>query len=134
MRFPRCYPVFRPLNRSREADKPQGKPRGQLFWGRGYYLAALIPIPRSYFWFKRTDLLREVRELFGSKRRDHPAAEQRDERASPHSITSSARASSCAGTVSPSIVAVWALMISSNLVDCTTGKSAGLAPLRMRPA
>jgi hypothetical protein len=35
--------------------------------------------------------------------------------------------------VRPSIVAVWALMISSNLVDCTTGKSAALAPLRMRP-
>jgi hypothetical protein len=42
---------------------------------------------------QRTDLLREVRELFGSKRRDHRAAEQRDEVAPPHhSITSSARA------------------------------------------
>ena len=51
-----------------------------------------------------------------------------------HSITSSARASSDGGTVRPSILAVWALMTSSNLVDCTTGKSAGLAPLRMRPA
>ena len=33
----------------------------------------------------------------------------------------------------PSILAVWALMTSSNLLDCTTGRSAGLAPLRMRP-
>ena len=54
MRFPRCYPVFPALEPG-------------------------PPIPRSYFWFKRTDLLREVRELFGSKRRDHRAAEQRDE-------------------------------------------------------
>src|SRR5262245_20680935 len=53
---------------------------------------------------------------------------------SVYSITSSALASSDAGTVRPSIVAVSALMTSSNLVDCTTGKSAGLAPLRMRPA
>ena len=30
--------------------------------------------------------------------------------------------------------AVWALMTSSSLLDCTTGRSAGLAPLRMRPA
>ena len=37
------------------------------------------------------------------------------------------------GTVRPSILAVWALMTSSNLVVCMTGKSAGLAPLRMRP-
>jgi len=40
----------------------------------------------------------------------------------------------CGGTVRSSIVAVWALMTSSNLFDCTTGRSAGLAPLRMRPA
>ena len=28
----------------------------------------------------------------------------------------------------PSILAVWALMTSSNLLDCTTGRSAGLHP------
>ena len=70
-------------------------------------------------------------------RRERPrrrrAAEQRDELAPVHSITSSARASSVGGTVRPSILAVWALMTSSNLVDCTTGRSAGFAPLRMRP-
>src|SRR5262245_39255932 len=60
-------------------------------------------------------------------------AEQRDELAPFHSITSSARASSVAGTSMPSIRAVWALMTSSNLVDCSTGMSAGFAPLRMRP-
>src|SRR6516162_3993299 len=65
--------------------------QGPIILGSGVaYLAALIPIPRSYFWFKRTDLLREVRELFGSERRDHRPAEQRDELASSHSITSSA--------------------------------------------
>ena len=51
-----------------------------------------------------------------------------------HSITSSALASSVVGTVRPSILAVWALMTSSNLDACTTGRSAGLAPLRIRPA
>jgi hypothetical protein len=51
----------------------------------------------------------------------------------PHSITSSARASSVGGISRPSILAVWALMTSSNLLDCTTGRSAGFAPLRMRP-
>src|SRR5262245_39111064 len=61
------------------------------------------------------------------------AAEQRDELAPPHSITSSAVASSVCGTVMPSIVAVWTLKTSSNLLDWTTGKSAGLAPLTMRP-
>src|SRR5262249_26306523 len=50
-----------------------------------------------------------------------------------HSITSSARASSVGGIVRASARAVIKLMTSSNLVGCTTGKSAGLAPLRIRP-
>jgi len=50
-----------------------------------------------------------------------------------YSITSSAATSSLSGTVMPSILAVEALMTNSNLLDCTTGKSAGFAPLRMRP-
>src|SRR5262249_14215689 len=50
-----------------------------------------------------------------------------------YSITSSALASSDAGTVRPSILVILVLMTKSNLVDCTTGRSAGLAPLRIRP-
>ena len=48
-----------------------------------------------------------------------------------YSITSSARASSVAGTVSPSAFAVFRLMTSSNLVGCSIGRSAGLAPFRI---
>jgi len=51
-----------------------------------------------------------------------------------HSITSSAVANSVGGTVMPSIRAVRALTTSSNFDDCTTGRSAVFAPLRMRPA
>src|SRR5262249_17345777 len=51
-----------------------------------------------------------------------------------HSITSSAVTSRVCGTARPSIRAVEALITNSSLVDCTTGKSAGFAPLRMRPA
>src|SRR5262249_9850202 len=58
------------------------------------------------------------------------AAKQHDELAPLHSITSSAIASSDGGTVMPSILAVSALMTSSNFDDCTTGRSAGFAPLR----
>src|SRR5262249_51660572 len=53
---------------------------------------------------------------------------------SHHSITSSARSSNVDGTSRPRVLAVWALMTISNFDDCTTGSSAGLAPLRMRPA
>ena len=62
------------------------------------------------------------------------AAEQRDELPPPHSITSSARASSVGGISRPSALAVLRLMTSSNLVGCTTGRSAGFSPLRIRPA
>src|SRR5262249_31100419 len=61
------------------------------------------------------------------------AAEQRDERAALHSITSSAATSSVCGTVRPSIRAVERLMTSSNFEDCTTGRSAGFVPLRTWP-
>src|SRR5262249_60251202 len=42
-----------------------------------------------------------------ARQRDRRAAEQRDEGAPPHSITSSAATSSLSGTVRPSILAVW---------------------------
>src|SRR5262249_12047587 len=69
-------------------------------------------------------------------RRERPcrrrAAEQRDELPPLHSITSSARASSVGGTVRPSAVAAFALRTNSNFVGCCTGRSAGLAPFKMR--
>src|SRR5262245_34417247 len=61
------------------------------------------------------------------------AAEQGDELAAFHSITSSARASSVGGTSRPIVLAVCRLMTNSNLVGSWTGISAGFSPLRMRP-
>ena len=48
-----------------------------------------------------------------------------------YSSTSSAVASRVGGRVMPSALAVVRLMTSSNLVGCSTGMSAGLAPLRI---
>ena len=76
----------------------------------------------------RSGLLRARRE----RPRGSRAAEQRDELAPPHSITSSARASSVGGTVRPSAFAVLRLITSSYLVGACTGRSAGFSPLRMR--
>ena len=50
-----------------------------------------------------------------------------------HSITSSARTKSVGGIVNPSALAVFRLITSSNLLLCWTGRSAGLAPLRICP-
>jgi hypothetical protein len=49
----------------------------------------------------------------------------------PHSITSSARSSMLGGTVRPSALAVLRLITSSNFVGRSTGRSAGLLPLRI---
>jgi hypothetical protein len=57
--------------------------------------------------------------------------EQRDELATLHSITSSARASEIGETSNPKVLAVFRLTTNSNLVPCWTGKSAGFAPLRI---
>ena len=48
-----------------------------------------------------------------------------------YSITSSARASNVGGTVRPSAFAVVRLIIRSNLMGCSTGRSAGFAPRRI---
>src|SRR5262249_16881441 len=60
------------------------------------------------------------------------ATDERDELASPHSITSSVRASSVAGTSSPRAFAAFRLITSSYLVGACTGSSPGFSPLRMR--
>src|SRR5262245_36449008 len=64
---------------------------------------------------------------------DSRAAEQCDELASFHSIISSA--SNCIefGTSMLSTLAVCRLMTNSSFVDCTTGRSPGFSPLRIRP-
>src|SRR5262245_31736569 len=59
------------------------------------------------------------------------AAEQRDELAPLHSITSSARISNDAGIVRPSVLAVLRLIVSLNRVGCMAGRSAGFAPWRI---
>src|SRR5262249_28403944 len=81
--------------------------------------------------YRHRRLLRARRQRPGSSR---PAAEQRDEIAPSHSITSSAATCRGRGTFMPSTFAVFRLMTSSNLVGCRTGKSAGLSPLRSAPA
>jgi hypothetical protein len=59
------------------------------------------------------------------------AAKQHDELAALHSIASSVSASSLSGMVRPSVFAVFRLITSSSLAGCSTGKSVGLAPLRI---
>jgi hypothetical protein len=49
-----------------------------------------------------------------------------------YSIPSSAMASGVGGTVRPSSLAVWVFMTNSNLLACTTGKSASYWPTLSR--
>src|SRR5262245_18699817 len=69
-------------------------------------------------------------------RRERPrrrrAAEQRDELAPSHSITSSARASSVGGTSRPKVFAVLRLIARTYFTGVCTGRSAGFSPFRIR--
>jgi hypothetical protein len=78
-------------------------------------------------------LLRPRRKRPSNARRGR-AADKRDERPAIRSITSSACASSVAGTSRPSARAVCRLRMNSNLAARITGRLAGASPLRMRPA
>src|SRR5262245_38211346 len=67
-------------------------------------------------------------------RRERPrgrAAEQRDELAALHSITSSARASTAGGTVRPNAFAIFKLMTISIFVENSIGRSPGFAPFKI---
>jgi len=77
----------------------------------------------------RNALLRARRE----RPRGSRAAEQRDEFAALHSITSSARNRKVSGIMRLIAFAVLRLMISSNFAGRRTGSSAGFSPLRIRP-
>src|SRR5262249_31354404 len=72
-------------------------------------------------------LLRMRRERPRSRR----AAQQRDERAPFHSITSVARSRNDSGIVNPKVFVVVRLRTRSNFVGCSTGRSAGFAPRRI---
>src|SRR5262249_23595835 len=93
-----------------------------------------LALGRSRARTQEPDSVRRLLRAHRERPRCCRAAEQSDEGAPSHSITSSARASSVGDTSIPSAFAVARLMTKSNLVGCTTGKSAGLAPLRMRAA
>ncbi len=69
----------------------------------------------------------------GGERRGEEAASQRAEECTPsdHWMISSARIRSDCGIVRPRALAVLRLMTSSNLVGCSTGRSAGFAPLKI---
>src|SRR5262249_24922411 len=87
---------------------------------------------------KHTDPSRRLVQCLGERwerrcrRRDRRAAEERDEVAAVHSITSSARASTEEGIARPSAFAALRLTTSSYLVGACTCRSAGFPPLRMR--
>src|SRR5262245_4897196 len=82
---------------------------------------------------QHADLAHPLRLLRARRQWPHPrTAEQCNELAPFHSITSSARASNVDGTSRPSALAVLRLMTSSYLVGACTGRSAGFSPFRMR--
>src|SRR5215831_5749296 len=85
---------------------------------------------RAAFWAKATAKLDALSKRVSreERRKLEAALEVRI-----HSITSSAKAISLSGILRPSALAVVRLMTSSNLVGCTTGRSAGLVPLRIFP-
>src|SRR4029453_11529118 len=69
----------------------------------------------------------------GGERRGQRAQREPAEERAPmhHRMISSARTSSDWGIIKPNTVAVLRLITNSHFVGCSTGRSAGLAPLRI---
>src|SRR5262249_23013912 len=68
----------------------------------------------------------------GCPQRRSTGCRRRDEMAPSHSMISVAKTSRCSGILSPSASAVFLLMTRSKTIGCSTGRSAGLAPFKMR--
>jgi len=69
----------------------------------------------------------------GAERGEEAEGDAGDEGSSVHhSMTRSARSSSDWGIVRPRALAVFRLISRLNVGDCSTGRSAGLAPFKMR--
>src|SRR5262249_24825325 len=78
-----------------------------------------------------TDMGALVRLLRAGAPADGRSRRAEQPMAAVQSMTSSARARMDGGIVSPNALAVLRLITSSNRVGCWTGRSAGLAPLRI---
>jgi len=63
-----------------------------------------------------------------------PSRPEQSQQSGCYSITSSAIARRLGGIVRPSDFAALRLITNRNLVGCTTGRSIGFVPLRIRPA
>src|SRR5262249_4473092 len=98
----------------------QGFEIGPLFLGTA-------SVPKHPDYRNSSRLLRARRE----RPRSH-AAEQGDELAPLHSITSSARARTIDGKSRPIAFAALRLITSCNFVGCCTGRSAGFSPRKIR--
>jgi len=115
-------PVSRP-----PAVSPDSSPEAR------WTVCALYPKPLGF----EPVLLTEHRPAYHSSliTRTSSSLISLEEAAAVHySITRSARASSDGGIVRPRALAVLRLITNSKLVGCSTGRSAGLMPLRTRSA
>jgi hypothetical protein len=99
-----------------------------FFKGRDERLTTcLVCVPKHAYYSGCFDLLRKrAKRRSDDRRHDH-----NDSSSAYHSITLSARSRIDCGIVMPRAFAVLTLTASSNLVDCSIGKSPGLAPLRI---
>jgi hypothetical protein len=109
-------------------NEQRSKTNASRFDGMFFHLSSLLLYQSTVTGSAQLPLSSQALRYF-----DRVGCRKKNELAPPHSITSSARPSSVGGTVRPSMRAICALMTNANLLDCTTGKSAGFAPLRMRP-
>src|SRR5262245_8099292 len=103
------------------------------FWSPPWNAATQVCPSRSFSAYAISTPIGRIRSGCCARRERHRrrAADERNELPPYHSITSSARRISMGGTTMPRAWAVRRLMLSRNRVGCSTGKSAGAAPLRI---
>ena len=118
-----CWRVnFDPLLSKKHFAIRAGPPQNRRTYPTAYWLPLLLSptLPGTPGTSRRRPSAHGAARAVDKHLRARPVA--------PHSITSSASASSLSGTARPSAFVVLRLITSSNFVGCWTGKSPGFSP------
>ena len=121
----------KPIVTSAPLQPPHAIPRGQI-----PIAPAAPPLPhrprfRALALFGRRPPERVERFVLPAAENLHTSGCEQSQQTTLYSITSSARSRKDSGIASLRALAVVRSMTSSNLVGCSTGRSAGFAPLRI---
>src|SRR6476661_4037274 len=128
------WPMRSPVNASPRPSRATAHDLGPMWIAtpssQGTFTLYSLPVSRRFAYLVRFTPVSDRRADIRNRQLRAKNGHMQCSKPQCYSITSSARESRSSEILIPSALAVLRLITISNLVDCSTGSSAGLAPLR----